>query len=387
MKKVGAVGGASIATSLAGCTGDGGSGGDGGSSGGDGGSSGGSDSSGSSSETKLVKLLMAPSGFMGVVMDYLFRDTDKLYQYFEENGLNVELSKSWEGAAIFTAGGADYETFGSLETAMIAAERGIPLTINANCVPQFILIITGAGSEYDPEVAGSAQAGVDKLVENEATFALGGWGGATATAIVLAMQEGFGYTFVDDPSESDFEVTTAEWFAIPQLIERGDAAAGTNSPEHGMAPYAGIGDEEPVVTKLFQIGEVMQEAGLGLPQMNSWTCSQEFTDNWPDSSPALVQAYHEGMTWLYEDPVARVEEDEETHLEQLGATSMEQAEWMIEWGIELELDNEIPMYYKDIELTEEFIETDKDFLAAAQESGYLGPDWTENLQYRTVAQE
>jgi hypothetical protein len=44
------------------------------------------------------------------------------------------------------------------------------------------------------------------------------------------------------------------------------------------------------------------------------------------------------------------------------------------------------MYYEDVELTDEFIETDKGFLAEAEASGYLSSGWQDRLQYRKVSQ-
>lgn len=373
MKKVGAVSAAPIAASLAGCLG---------SSGEDTNSS-----SGDSSNKKTIRLLTAPSGFMALVMDHLYTDTDKIFQHFEEHNLNVEFDQSWEGAAIFTSGGADYETFGSLEAAQIATQRDIPVTINANLVPQFILIITNKGSEYDPAEAGSDQKAIDKLANDKALFGLAGWGGSTASAIVLAMQEGYGHTFVENPDESDFNITTAEWHAVPKLLERGDLKAGVNSPEHGMAAFVDENGEHPFA-KIYQIGEVMEKAGFGVPQMNSWVCSQKITDEWPKASVALVQAYYEGLQWLFEDPMGRVEEDTSQHLKQLGVEEVYQAEWLANWGLELSLDNELPIMYEDIELTDNFIESDTKFLDTAQDEGYLGEkQWNELLSYRKVTQK
>lgn len=385
MKKIGGVTGGSLATSIAGCTesseGSDGSDGNEGSDGSD------STADGDSSPEATIQLMAAPDGFMSLAMDHMFKDTDKWSEYFAEHNLNVALDYSWEGAAIFTSGGADFETFGTLEAAQIGSERDIPITSNANLVPQFILIITNEGSDYDPANAGGSQEAVDKIVEDQAQFALGGWGGATATSIVLAMQEGFGYTFVEDPDESDFNITSAEWFAIPKLLDRGDVDAGTNSPEHGMAAFLDENGEHPFAT-IFQIGEVLEKSGFGVPQMNGWVCAQEMTEKHPKAAEATVQGYYEGLQWVLEDPLGRVKMDQEEHLKQLGAENLDQAKWMVEWGLELSRDNELPMLYEDIELTDEFIEKDTNFLDTAQEAGYVGDTpWKEALEYRQIPQK
>lgn len=372
MKKIGGTAAASaVPTSLAGCISDLSSSGN---------------TDGSSSSDNTIKLLTAPDGFMAIMMNHLYDYTDTIYEYFEEEGLDVEFDQSWEGAAIFASGGADYETFGSLECAQLATERDVPLTVNADLVPQFILTITNEGSDYDPEVAGGDQEAVDALVDDEAMYGLPGWGGSTATALVLAFQEGYDRTF-SQGDNNEFNITTVEWHAVPELLDRGDIAAGNNSPEHGMASHLDEDGNHPFVT-IFQIGEVMEEAGFGTPQMNSWACSQEITDEYPGASEALVQAYYEGVEWLFEDPRGRVEEREQENLNLLGVEELFQAQWLIDWGLTLELDNNLPMHFQDIELTDEFIETDSDFLDTAQEGGYMGDtSWDEVLEYRQIPQE
>jgi len=99
-----------------------------------------------------------------------------------------------------------------------------------------------------------------------------------------------------------------------------------------------------------------------------------------------VQSFSEGLGWLYEDPIGRIEGDEE-HLTQLGLQNMDQAQYVLDWGLNLDLDNDLPVIYEDIELTDSFIEEDKNFLRSAQDVGFLTQGWEENLEYRQVATE
>lgn len=396
LMKAGAVASAGILGATAGCTSSpdsGGSGGsDGGSSGGDGGSDGGNggSSSGSQESQTTVRLLLAPTGFQGIIMDYLANDTDILNDYFSEENLNVEVSRSWEGAAIFTSGGADFETFGSLEAAKLAGERGLPLAVNANLAPQIMQVVGARGGAYDPDETGSPQASMDRLAEEQDVFALGGWGGGTGIMMPMIIQEAFGYTFTDDESSDFNNIRTAEYSAVPQLVENGDVAMGTSSPIHGAAPYmapAEYGGEEPTVTSLYGCGSIVAELdGFNAPQLNSWTCSQEYASQYPGSPRAIVQAFSDGLGWMYEDPIGRIEADDQ-HLNQLGLETMEQAQYVLDWGINLDLDNDLPVVYEDIELTDQFIEEDRNFLRTAQDVGFLTEGWEENLEYRQIAVE
>lgn len=368
--KAGAAGGAGLMTASAGCLG--GNGGE---------------SSGSQETKTTVRLLLAPTGFQGIMMDYLTTDTDILEDTYAEENLGVEVSRSWEGAAIFTSGGADFETFGSLEAAKLGGERDLPLAVNANLAPQIMQVVGEKGGDYDPDVSGSAQASMDLLHERQDVFALGGWGGGTGIMMPMIIKEAFGYEFADDESTDFDRITTAEYSAVPTLVERRDAAMGTSSPIHGAAPTmapAEYNDAEPTVTSIFGCGSAVAELdGFAAPQLNSWTCSQDYAAQYPGSPRAIVQSYTEALKWMYEDPMGRIEEDPE-HLTQLGLEDLDQAQYVIDWGINLELDNDLPVAYEDIELTDEFIEQDRNFLRSAEEVGFLSEGWEENLEYRQI---
>lgn len=378
--KAGAATGTGLLTAAAGCTS---------SSDGDDGGNGG-DSNGSQESQTTVRLLLAPTGFQGIIMDYLAEDTEILADHYSEENLDVEVSRSWEGAAIFTSGGADFETFGSLEAAKLAGERDIPLAVNANLAPQIMQVVGERGGDYDPETSGSPQASMDLLNERQDVFALGGWGGGTGIMMPMIIQEAFGYNFTDDESSDFNKITTAEYSAVPQLVEGGDAAMGTSSPIHGAAPTmapAEYNDDEPTITSIFGCGSIMADIdGFNAPQLNSWTCSQDYASQYPGSPRAIVQSFSEGLDWMYEDPIGRIEEDEQ-HLNQLGLENMDQAQYVLDWGLNLDLDNDLPVIYEDIELTDSFIEEDKNFLRSAQDVGFLTQGWEENLEYRQVATE
>lgn len=385
--KAGAAASTGLIGATAGCASSPDGGGD---EGGDGGGDGGGDSEGSSSGSQstkdTVQLILAPTGFQAIIMDYLNSDTDIYSNSFNDADLEVEVARSWEGAAIFTSGGADFGTLGSLEAAQLGGERGIPLAVNANMAPQFMNVNCAIDGAYDPDNTGSPQASMDKLAEEQDRFALGGWGGGTGIMMPMIVDESFGYTFTDDES-SDFEITTAEYFAIPKLINEGNAVMGTSSPLHGaansMAPAEYTG-EEPTVKQAWNTGAIMEATeGFAAPQLNSWTCSQEYASEVPASPETVVQTFQTGIDWFYDDPIGRMESDEE-HLSQLSLDSMDVARYVMDWGFNLEFDNDLPVMYSDLALDDEFIEKDKRFLRSAVGTGFLSENWEENLEYRKV---
>lgn len=123
--------------------------------------------------------------------------------------------------------------------------------------------------------------------------------------------------------------------------------------------------------------------GFAAPQLNSWVCSQEYASEVPASPETVVQTFQTGIDWFYEDPIGRVESDER-HLDQLGLDSVDIARYVMDWGINLEFDNDLQVLYSDIGLDDEFIEKDKNFLRSSVETGFLSENWESNLEYRKV---
>lgn len=376
LKKVAGVGAVGLVGSTAGCSGNGSDGDDG------------TGSDGSSGSQETIRLIMPPTGFQGIIMEQLVDETDVLQQHFQEYNLDVELNQSYEGAALFTSGGADFGTFGSLEAAAIAGERDIPLTCNANLAPFFPLVMGRRDGEYTPDVTGGPQESWNKLVENDVSFAFSGWGGGTAAVMSVAMPTAYGYDINEDQGESDINVTTAETFVVPQLVAEGQVKLGGSSPVHGAVSY--MTGDSPELAKVAQFGEDVQSELGSTPQYNSWTCTQEMTESTPGAAEAVVQGMNEGTSWFFANPIDIVNNDT-YHQEQLGITDPDNAEFVLEWGVNLSQpgpwENEIPIIYEDLELTDQFIEGDKEFLQNAIDVGFFPESALERLQYRQVDQE
>lgn len=344
-------------------------------------------SDGSSSTQRTVDVAAQPGGFMGIILDRI-QDSGVLDQVFQANDLDANVTQTWEDAAIFTAGGADISPFSSMEAATMGAERDIALACNARIAPNQFLLVTRRGSPYDPEVAGGAEAAIDKIHEDQTPVGFGGWGGGIAPALSIMFDAAFGYTFVSDEEQSDIPYATADWAAVPQLVNDGEFDIGVTAPLFGAAPY--MTGDDPSLAKVVSIGEEVSNAGIGVPQLNDWICSQEFADEWPAGIASMVQAYYEGVEWFTSNPVEIIESDEE-YLTQIGAENAEQARFAIEWGINLSnpgpWENDIPALYSDVELTDEFIEADRAFLTRASEGGFLDGNWSDHLTYRKVDQQ
>ena len=371
--KTAGVAGAIGISALSGCSGSGGNGGGG--SGGNGGTTG----SGNSELTE-VNITMAPEGFQAIVMDHIVKDTDILAKQMEEEGYKPNVQKSFEGAALFASGGPNFSTMSSLEATRLAAERDQELAINAKMAPMFMGWFVKNNGPYDPKKTGGVQASIDKLAQDKkANVGIGSWAGGDVPAEAIAMKEVYGHNFTQD--KNDFSVTTADYNAIPQLINKGTLAAGSSSPVHGGAPY--LVTDPPKVTNLFYTAEALTKAGVGLPMLNNWTTRKKFAEENSGAVRALVQSWRTGMEWFFKNPMKIVTEDKE-HLEQLGVENKRQAEYLVKWGITLELDNKYPFVYKDIAVDDKYIKQDKNFLSSAQEMGFVPDGWQDRLTYRKV---
>lgn len=372
MKTAGAAGVIGV-SALAGCTENGGNGNNG--NGGNGGTAG-----NGGNDFDSVNIVMAPEGYQAVVMEYLVRDTNILQDKMRSEGYDPNIQKSFEGAALFASGGPNFSTMSSLEATRLAAERDQELAINAKLAPMFMGWFVKTGGPYDPENTGGVQASVDKLAQSgNASVGIGSWAGGDVPAEAIAMREVFGHNFTQD--NNDFNVTTADYNAIPQLIHNETLAAGSSSPVHGGAPF--LVSDPPGITNLFYTAEVLTDGGVGVPMLNNWTTRMAFAEENPGAVRALIQSWREGMDWLYANPVEISTQD--AHLEQLGVENARQAEFIARWGIATELENEYPIVYRDIEVDDQYIEQDTNFLNSASDLGFVPENWSDQITYRKVA--
>ncbi|SFR64309.1 hypothetical protein [Halogeometricum limi] len=359
--------GIASATTFAGCLGGSNSGGSGNGGGG-----------GSGSEQSEVNITLAPDGFLGIIMDHIHKDTDILSDAMSEVGYTANVQTSWEDSALFASGGPDFSTMSSLEAALLATEREMDLSVIGRISPQYMGWMVDTGGDYDPDETGSVQASIDAIVEDDALVGIGAWNGGHVPSDTIALQEVFGYEFSQEGG--DFRVTTADYIAIPQLINDGKLAAGSTSPEHGGAKFLAGGKDE--ITELFWGTDVAKENGLGVPQLNSLITTQEFVEQHGDAAAAMQSALKEGVAWLFDDPKGIM--TEEAHIEQLGVNTAEEAEYIVDWGINLEYNLQTPMMFEDPSLTDSFIEADKTAIQQANDIGFVPDGWQDRITYTQV---
>lgn len=374
--------GAAIASSsIAGCSGNGGSGSSSGSGNSDGsGSSGDGGSDGattSKKELEKVRMVLSPFGFTGIIYDQMINQTDRLSSRMEDAGYTVEAKESWEGSALFAAGGPDFSDMSPLEAATLGSERDLNLVTNARMASFFTGWLVKNGDPYDTENTGSVKSSVQKIAE-QGKFAIGSWGGGDVHAYQLIMPERYGLQFGEN--KSDFEVVTADYFALPGLVADGKVAATSTAPHYGAAPM--FASDSPTLEALFYVSDLLKKMGYGSSMLNSWVCTKEFAAQKPEAVQALVSAWQETV----DDFVSRPYElaTQKKYMEMLAAKSKQQARWLIDWGVKNKYGYNTPVAFEDATYTDKRIEQEKKFIGTSAEKGYIPSDWDEHLEFRKV---
>lgn len=361
-------GAAVTGTALAGCSGDGGSG-DGGS--GDGGAT------PDSGDLEQVRMVLSPFGFAGIIYDQMLNQTNRLSNRMEDAGYTVEAKESWEGSALFAAGGPDFADMSPIEAATLGAERDLELATNARMTSFFIGVLVKNGGPYDTDTTGGIEASLQKIAE-QGKFAIGGWGGGDVHAYQVIMPERYGMEFGEETS--DFTVVTADYFALPGLVNDGEAAATSTAPHYGAAPMF-VGDS-PSLTSLFYVSDLFSEMGLGPSMLNSWVCTQSFADENPEAVRALVGAWQDTVEDFHSRPYELATND--AYMEMLAVENEQQAEWLVDWGVNSEYGYGQQVLYEDATLTEDRIENERAFISTSADLGNIPSDWDEHLTFRTV---
>jgi hypothetical protein len=357
-------GGAITGTALAGCTGDG--------------EGGGGTTTTSKQDLETVRMVLGPFGIAGIIYDQMLRATDRLSNRMENAGYTVEAKESWEGSAVFASGGPDFTDMSPIEAATLAAERDLNLATNARMTSFFTGWLVKNDGPYDSDTTGGLKASVQKIAE-EGKFAIGSWGGGDVHGYKVITPERFGPRFAQN--ESAFDIVTADYFALPNLVENGEVAAVSTAPHYGAAPI--FATDPPVLKALFYTSDMLSKMGYGTSMLNSWVCTQQFADENPGAVKALVGAWEETV----QDFVSRPYElaTKEKYMEMLAAENKKQAKWLVDWGVKNKYDYETPVLYEDATLTDERIQKEKKFISASEKKGFIPSNWNDRLEFRTVS--
>lgn len=366
-----------VALGLSGCSGGTSEGG----SSDDDGSSGGTESAGDSSNTgtttsqqelQEVRLTVSPFGFDGLIYDQMVNETNRLENRMNDAGYTVTSKESWENAALFAAGGPDFTNIAELEAASLAAERDLQLATVGQTISNFVGWITRTGSRFDPEESGSLQNSIE-LIANDGRLAIGSWGGGDVPAEKVILRDRYDLTLDED--QGDFEVVTADYFALPELVTEGEVAAVSTAPQYGApAPFMG---EDPSLKGLFWIADMLDELGYGPRAINGWTTTQQFVDENRQAVDAIVRAQEETVSDFLSRPYEL--STQEKYMEYITAGNEDQARFLVDFCVKNEYSFSSPLVYEDVALDQETIEKQTAYLDRAAELGTIPENWGDFL--------
>lgn len=378
LKQVGV--GVTGAAALAGCTGqgDGGDGGGDGDGDGDGGTSTGTPEP---MEPVDVTVTYPPTGWWATIGD-IVADEGLIDKYNSEHGVNANfnIQRTWDGVPIFVSGESDIAQFGTFESSFIGPEEDIPITAFGKVVPQFVDMLVAKGGQYDPATTGGTQASIDLLKETGDNVGIGAWSSGSVPGSRIVMEQQYNTAFSEE--EQDVNVVTAGFFAIAELITKGQLAAGHASPMLGGARFY-LNDE---VARLYHIGDAVAELEFGWAPLENQVCRTSFFEENAEVCHAYHDAKKEAMEILHEDPVGVITQSDK-YIENLGVQNAEEAEFTVEYNINL--NNPFtsleppkhPAVYDDFSLSDEWIANDKKFLDRIAGIGMTSENWADYVSY------
>lgn len=373
LKGAGAVGAAGLIGATAGCLGlDGG---------GDGGVG----------DRETIRLVIPPLGYSMVGLGYIRETTNILDNEMDSVGYDYEITVSWDDTTLFAAGQVDTcPTIGDIECARIATERDIDLVMHGLAATNYEGIYVRRGDELDPANTGSVEETMRTIAEEDVLFGNAGWNQGEVPAGQITFQDKYGLIYTQEGG--DFNVTSADWFALPQLLVQGDVDVIVNAPPLGAASEV-VKDPSPIKDILwYQPG--LEDAGLDARTMNlgMWPTSPEFSEEHEDALAAFMRAWVRGIEYVddpanYDEIVAN-----EDYVSALNAETEEEARVILEFGQqpgshqEASPGNTTPIMLTDIEFTDEFIETDKEALrrVASEPFNLIPEGWEDRLEYKKL---
>lgn len=374
-----ATGGTALVGGLAGCMGgdggDGGGGGDGGD-GGDGGSGG--SGNGDCESTQTFQAAWPPV-CLPIECPYNYmQETGRMEEIWGEDCMALESDFTFEDGSLFAADQIKFTSMSFVEAARLGVEQDQQFVSYGDIEDVIQGLHVKTGGPYDPENTGGVQATFDKIVEDDALFAIDSWAAGSLPYVQIIIQEQYGYELAEDGG--DFRVQTTDYGTHPQLLLRDEVAvghfAGTSA---GQAEFVN-GD----ITTLWWISTVMQnELGTAPPPLASLTGRQNFWEENPKAVQNNLQTWNEGLEW-FRDNVDSFPSEQEMQ-ESLNSENEEQAQWILDLVVKGEngaggtpLLSETP-----IGLTEDDIENKLTLIGQMEDLGQVPSGWEDHITFLT----
>ncbi|PSP79349.1 hypothetical protein BRC81_05010 [Halobacteriales archaeon QS_1_68_20] len=285
----------------------------------------------SNGDDDTLRLVMAPGEFQGVVVDHIGGKNGVLQEKLDEVGYDLELEMTWDDVTLFASDGHDVGSMNAVEAAQLGAERDRELAVfgRAGDVPPYSLIAS----------------------RNDLSFG---------------------------DSGGDFEVVTADYFALGDLTVDGEVDVASTGPLLGIVDQARGGE----LANAFYISDYLAEQGFSIPSLAMWVCPQSYLEDHRPAVEALLEAYQEGVDWLYDNPYDASKQED--YMEMLGVENESQAEWLVDWGLKTTKSLDTPVMWKDVGLPDSYIQGQESYLDRAAEHDVAPSDWDDHLSFHSL---
>ncbi len=331
--------------------------------------------SSSNDDGGTLRLVMAPQEYQGIVMDHVTGENGALNEKLDEAGYELQTDESWDDVALFAAEGPDVGSMAPIEAAQLGAQRDQQLAVVGRASTNWVGWWTTPDSEYHPERTGGVDATIEKVAADGATVGIGGWGGGDVPAysLIASMND---LTFGEN--DGDFEVVTADYFALGDLLKQGEIDVASTGPMLGIVDP--IRNDE--MDDVFYISDYLVDRDEPIPSLTTWVVPQDYLEEHRPAVEALVEAYQEGVDWLYDNAYDAV--TQEKYMEMLAVESEANAEWLADWGLKTTESMDTPVVWEQTTLTEDYAGRQEEFLNRTADLGVAPSDWDDHLEFEVL---
>lgn len=293
-------------------------------------------------EAKVLRFVFAPD-----IVDQYMRDTGIYAKYEEKYNIKLVTSATWDDFAFFMGGHADVGSFGLIEMADLERETGREIVLFGKYNKAYMQLLVKSDSPYQT------------LADLEGkTIGINSWGGGDiATFIVLAKK----MHNLDMTEGGDFDFVIADYFLLPGLLDKGDIDAALCAPVQGASILMMEGKIRALYDGKSQWEIYKDFTGHDGPTYNMWAAYKDWVDENEDCCKFLLEAWQEGVDAWYE----KMDEIMAVYPDLAGAAegTEEELDYIKEWITEHNF------FYRDVRITPEWAEGEREFMTFAQEAG------------------
>lgn len=356
----------------------------------------GGDDGGGTTDGELTEVNIVYPPWPGLpAFNYITEQTDILEEELNERGYTVgKVTRTWDDTTLFMSGEADFmPTAGAAESARMAMEREIELTVHAQAATNYMAWYVREGSDLDPANTGGFVETMQKVTDEERPYGHAGWNQGIVWPNSAIMYDKLDMSYGPE-TDPPLEVQQADFATLPQLLLDEELDIVTNAPPVGTSQLLVQDDPGVVPVAWEQIG--LQEAGLSPRTLNlgGFTSFTEFSENHEAAIVGWMSAWQQGVEWASNSDNWDDILDDEDNWGPLAAESREEAEINLKFTFaedpsqepEAHTDNPLPVILQDTTLTDERIDDYIEAIEYVETTGALQEgDWRDRLDFKALS--